>query len=692
MTDTMKSKSSFLYMGIVLLLLVLFSFANTLNAPFNFDDNAVLHHISLYTPTQFIYSINPENRISFPSIYYRHLFFLSFSLNHFLGGLNPMGYHLVNISFHLVTSLTLFFITYLTIKYGKNQKASQAFGIAGLTSVLFATNPLSTETVTYLSGRASGIAAFFYLLAILFFILGSLKKVSGKASRVSFYLLALISFMAAMLSKETSLTLPAVIVLYEVCFINKEHWCPLKTRLAFLYFPFLVSILALIIFQYRLQETFINAIDKLNLKYFVTQAKVVAYALKLCFFPVNLVFDYDFTSHWLTNGLLKGLPVLLWLTLIILIIKKFKSLEPVIPFSIFWFILTISVTNSFVPRIDLLSERNLYLPAIGPAFLISFIFYNCLVKQSSVRFRKWLILIFLIVIIQGSLTIKRNSVYTSNISLWEDTLKKSPVDLKVLHNLSHFYLEKKEHGKAVVTLVRLSRSNASAFYKSFAHSNLGSIHADNKNFIFAEKEFKKAIQLDPTIPLGYLNLGTYYASRGWHEKAKITLEMARDRYDKYRWGYPMPPTLDFSLAHVNFALGFFSEAKKYLKKYLSKNPESPSGLLMLGKIYQELSKTDLALKIYQKIKGDPKIKAKAFNNMGLIYLSRNEPEKALVEFKNSLSIYPGIPDTHYNLGKLIIDLKGDREFARAHLNKALSLVKSPDLKTQIKNLLQQIAS
>ena len=57
-----------------------------------------------------------------------------------------------------------------------------------------------------------------------------------------------------------------------------------------------------------------------------------------------------------------------------------------IPFSIFWFILTISVTNSFIPRIDILSERNLYLPAIGPAFLISFIFYNCLVKQSSIRF------------------------------------------------------------------------------------------------------------------------------------------------------------------------------------------------------------------------------------------------------------------------------------------------------------------
>ena len=176
MTDPKVSKSSFFYMGIVLLLLILFSFANTLNSPFNFDDNAVMHHISLYSPGQFLHAFYEiGDVILFSPIYYRHLFFLSFSLNHFLGGLNPMGYHLVNISFHLFTSLTLFFIIYLTLKYGTNQKASQAFGIAGLTSILFATNPLSTETVTYLSGRAGGIGAFFYLLTILFFILGSLK-------------------------------------------------------------------------------------------------------------------------------------------------------------------------------------------------------------------------------------------------------------------------------------------------------------------------------------------------------------------------------------------------------------------------------------------------------------------------------------------------------------------------------------
>lgn len=681
MTDPATSKKSLLLLGVVLFVLILLSYANTLESPLNFDDHAVLQQIQLAGADTY-FQISP--------IQYRHLFFLSFVLNYSQGGLDPFAYHLVNITFHFLTTFTLLYLVFFTLENGTDWKNKNAFGIAALTATLFAINPVNTETVTYISGRASGTAGFFYLLSILFFILGSLKKFSRKT--LGFYTFALIAFLAAVLSKETSLTLPAVIILYDFCFMNSERWISLKRRMAFLYLPILFSINALLIFQPSLQLMGAKWIGKLDPNYALAQAQVTGHAFKLCFFPINLTFDYDFTSNWFAQGVFKWLPVFIWITLIIVILKNFKKISPIISFSIFWFIITISVTNSFLPRADLLSERNLYLPGIGPTILISCFFFNLTARQPLNRIRQGITLILLAILIQGSLVIKRNFTYRSNIELWEDTLKKSPADLKVLHNLSHFYLEKKDHDKALVTLIKLSRSNASAFYKSFAHSNLGSIHAQNKNFDFAEKEFNKSIQLDPSIPLGYLNLGTYYASRGWYERAKTTLQMARDRYDKYRWGYPVPPTLALSLAQVNYELRLFSEAKTELKQYLSINPESPAALLLLGKIYQGFGETDSALETYQQIKGDPEIKAKAINNRGLIYLSLNEPEKAMMEFEHSLRINPGIPDAHYNLGKLILDSNGDKESARAHLNKALSLVQSPALKVQIKNLLQGIPS
>jgi len=681
MIDPATSKKSFLYLGILLLVLVLFSYANTLNSPLNFDDHAVLQQINLS-------GLNAYHDI--PPVQYRHLFFLSFSLNQSQNGLDPTAYHWVNITFHFLTSLVLLFVVFFTLENGTHWQGKHALGIAGLTAVLFAINPLNTETVTYLSGRASGMAGFFYLLAMLSFILGSLKKFSRNFLLIPFYTFALIAFIAALLSKETSLTLPAVIILYDLCFMRNERWSPFKSRLTFLYLPMIFLLLALLLFQPALQQIITSWAGKLDLNYAISQAQIVAYAFKLCFFPINLIFDYDFTANWFASGALKWLPALLWIILVAAIFKNFKKLSPLLSFSILWFILTLSITNSFLPRADLLSERNLYLPGIGPTLLISCAFYSFLGKQKALHFKQGIALILLLVLIQSSLTLKRNATYQSNVDLWEDTLKKSPADLKVLHNLSHFYLEEKDHEKALVTLLKLSRSNASAFYKSFAHSNLGSIHAQNKKFDLAEKEFHKAIRADSTIPLGYLNLGTYYASTNMHQKAKTMLEMARDRYEKYRWGYPMPASLNFSLARVNFRLGLYLEAQKDIQQFLSEEPESANGLLLQGKIYQQTGKVKSAIASYQKINGVPEIEAKAANNLGLIYLSLNQPEKALLEFDRSLRINPNLPDTHYNLGKLIIDSKGDMESARQHLNAAFTLTQSPALKIQIKNLLRQI--
>jgi protein O-mannosyl-transferase len=680
MIDPATSKKSFLTLGIILLALILFSYANTLNSPLNFDDHAVLQQIELS-------GLNAYHTA--PPIQYRHLFFLSFSLNHSQNGLEPFTYHLVNITFHFLTSLVLLFIVFFTLKNGTNWQGKHALGIAGLTAILFAINPLNTETVTYISGRASGMAGFFFLLAMLLFILASLKKFSGIA--LLFYVLALFAFIAALLSKETSITLPAVIILYDLCFMKSERWVSLKSRMFFLYLPIALTLLALLVFQPFLQHLITTWAGKLDLNYAIAQTQVIGYAFKLCFFPINLIFDYDFNSNWFASGLFKWLPILLWIALVAIILKNFKKISPLFSFSIFWFILTISITNSFLPRADLLSERNLYIPSIGSTLLISCAFYSLLIKQRWLSFKLGFTLILLMIIIQSSLIIKRNATYRSNIDLWEDTLKKSPSDLKVLHNLSHFYLEKKDNEKALISLIKLSRSNASAFYKSFAHSNLGSIHAQNKNFDLAEKEFNKAIQADPTIPLGFLNLGTYYASRGLHQKAKPLIEIARDRYDKYRWGYAMPASLNFSLARVNFELRLFSEAEKDLKRYLTEAPESPKGLLLLGKVYQQMGETDSAIISYQKIKGHSEIEAKASNNLGLLYLSLNQPQNALLEFERSLNINPKLPDTHYNLGKLIIDSKGDIELAREHLNTAFSLTENPALKTQIKNLLLQFS-
>jgi tetratricopeptide (TPR) repeat protein len=330
---------------------------------------------------------------------------------------------------------------------------------------------------------------------------------------------------------------------------------------------------------------------------------------------------------------------------------------------------------------------------LGPIFLIAYGFYYLFFRKSEGRLSKQgMALLVALFLIMASLLITRNSVYRTNILLWEDTFKKSPSDLKVLHNLSHFYLVDKRYQQALVTLLRLSRSNASDFYRAFAHSNLGSIYTQNGNFERAKKEFYKAIELEPTLPLGYLNLGTYYASRGEFRQAREEFLRARERYIIYKWGYPMPMELDLNLARVSLQLKFLTEAEKYIRQYLQGIPDSAEGLLLLGKIYQEKGEVKLAEETYQKIQGGGLASAKAHNNLGILYIQLNQYEKALDAFNASINFHPQIPDAHYNLGKLILDFKGDQTLARKHLEAALAYNQSPYLKKEIKRLLEQTLS
>lgn len=677
MSDTYSTKVKLFLSILAILVLIFITYANTLFSPFNFDDQALLHHIN-----------TPINYYNFWPVRYRHVIYFSFELNQSLSGLNPLSYHLTNLLFHFLSSATILLIAFKTFSNSTQWEGKAALGLSITIAFLFAFHPIHTEAITYLSGRGSGIGGFFFLLSLLLFIMGSER---GRDLNIPlFYSLALLAFGLALLSKETTLTFPLAAILYDLCFMRNENWRPFKGRLFFIYFPLFVFIGAFFFFTPMMRDLAMGWLGKVDTDYALTQTRILGYTLKVFLFPINLTFDYDFPPHWAG---FRFVPVLIWLFVLFAFIKNFRKISPVVTFALLWFLITLSPTNSFLPRTDLLSERNLYLPSLGPIFLIAYGFHYLFSRKSEGRLSKQgMTLLVTLFLIMGSLLITRNSVYRTNILLWEDTYKKSPSDLKVLHNLSHFYLEDKRYQQALVPLLRLSRSNASDFYRAFAHSNLGSIYTQNGNFERAEKEFHKAIELEPTLPLGYLNLGTYYASRGEFRQAREEFLRARERYIIYKWGYPMPIELDLNLAKVNLQLQSFAEAEKYIRQYLQGIPDSAEGLLLLGKIYQEEGKMELAEKTYREIRGGGLASAKAHNNLGILYIKQNQYEKARDAFNSSIKFYPQIPDAHYNLGKLTLDFKGDRTLARKHLEAALAYNQSPPLKQEINRLLEQTLS
>ena len=667
-----------------LFLLILFTYGNTLFSPFNYDDEIVIRHEIAATGDRFYQLYPPE---------YRHLFYLSLAVNYTWGGLNPLGYHLVNIALHFFTAVMVLLTALFTLDRGSSMGRKSAASISCITAFLFALNPVHTETVTYISARATGLAAFFFLLSLLLFILGSLKEIRSRLVPLLCYLLSWIAFFAAVLSKETALTLPAIILLYDLIFMRGNLWKSLKNRIYYYYLPILTGVGFFLILSPSLLSVIKVWLPKLDMNYAVSQTVVVSYAVKLLFMPVNLTFDYDFNPQFFGVGITLVLGVTLFLAMGYATIQKMPKVPGLFCFAILWFLITLSPTNSFLPRTDLLSERNLYLPSFGLILLAAVMahtFFKSIRERSTLLRLSGLGCLVIIFILYSALLIQRNSIYRSNILLWEDTVKKAPAKLRVLHNLSHFYLAEKNYQKAFVSLKKLAASKASPFYRSIAHNNLGSIYTQLENPVQAEKEFKEAIRTDPTIPSGYFNLASLHAAQGQFRQAKMEYEQAEERYALYRWGYLQPAELSLNMAKVNSALGLYDEAEKDINLYLQQVPGSVEGRLLAAKIVAATGREDQAIEIYKNIQGNGPAQARAHNDLGVLYIQKKKFDAAFIEFNQALSLNPNLPDAHFNLALLLIETKGDRDQTRKHFKAALKLNRDPARREAIQKRLMRL--
>src|SRR5689334_6555620 len=138
----------------------------------------------------------------------RPVLYATFLLDRSLYGTSPVGYHLLNLLLHVSTGLLIYCILSKAVT---DERSSVPFW----TSLLFLIHPIATETVTYISGRASGLMACLYLLALVLCIKASATSDTEQLRR--FYLWgAVASFVLSIGSKESAVTLPVMLLLWDV--------------------------------------------------------------------------------------------------------------------------------------------------------------------------------------------------------------------------------------------------------------------------------------------------------------------------------------------------------------------------------------------------------------------------------------------------------------------------------------------
>jgi hypothetical protein len=164
----------------------------------------------------------PQIRWAFGSVrmgHYVPLTWLSFSVNYVTGGMNPWGYHLLNLILHAMNAVTFYFVARRLIAAARDGGRQDGHGHttaawgAGVAALVFALHPLRVESVAWITERRDVLSGFFFLTAVLAY----LKSVEpGSHIRRSSLVCSMLLFAGGLLSKASVMVLPAVLVLLDV--------------------------------------------------------------------------------------------------------------------------------------------------------------------------------------------------------------------------------------------------------------------------------------------------------------------------------------------------------------------------------------------------------------------------------------------------------------------------------------------
>ena len=135
--------------------------------------------------------------------YYRPLLEIIYRLEYRLFGLDPFGFHLFNVTVHVLNSLLLYTLLVQLI-----QARPTAFAAA----LIFLVHPVQTEAVACVAGISNLVFALFCFLSFLFYLAG---RNSQSPWRIAHSLACLIFFVLALLSKEQAVVLPFIVLAGE---------------------------------------------------------------------------------------------------------------------------------------------------------------------------------------------------------------------------------------------------------------------------------------------------------------------------------------------------------------------------------------------------------------------------------------------------------------------------------------------
>jgi hypothetical protein len=468
---------------------------------------------------------------------------LSHALNYAVWELNPMGYHLTNIIFHGLNTFLVVILVVCLIDNSKftdpsassvNQTAvsKNALFAGGLTGILFGLHPIHVESVAWITERKDVLSVFFVLLSLLYYL--KFVTISLNRKRRLNYILSLIFFTMALLSKPMVVTLPFILIIldfYPLQRLNVNSGQDSIKKVLMEKIPFFAlslssTLTTFLLYEYRgIEVTKISAglADRL----LISIHTLFFYLVKILW-PLNLAPLYPYKLNVSVFSLKYSLSVILFITITAFCVYMWKRQKIWLTVWAFYIVTLLPVLGIIKFGYFAAADRYTYLPSLGPFLLIGLgitsIYVNNFKNNRLHGLKIFLVIVlFLIICFLSFLCIKQIKIWENTETLWNAQLKVFP-DSHLAHmNLANEYSRDGRYDQAVEIL-----SSAQELYpndpeiyfnRGISYGKLGS----HQNAI---EDFNRAIELSHQDAKYYNELGVAYGSIGNFQQAIENLSLA----------------------------------------------------------------------------------------------------------------------------------------------------------------------
>jgi len=513
---------------------------------------------------------------------YQPITMLSYMIEYKFFGMNPFGYHLMNLIFHLFGTLFVFLII---------KKLSSNDLIASITSLLFGIHPLHVESVAWIAEQKDVLYGFYFLWALYLYVSALATALKGVDVRLSPFRVGaiLLLFLLALLSKAQAVVLP--VVFFAVDFLMNRKFTK-KTILEKI--PFFVLAVAVGLIAIKVQGK-AGAMQTFQYFPFYERMLFSCYALMTylhkLILPINLSCFYPYPETddkintiwvYLSPAVLLALAFIIW---------KYFLESKVVLFGVAFFFITIVLVLQLLPIGDALyADRYTYIPSIGLFFIASYYLVPHL-KNKIV-----MMIVFAFLIGYSYMAFERTKVWHDSITLYTDAID-------------------------------------NGYKAAIIYNNRGAVLSDSNDNAGALKDFTSLVELKPRYPNGWRNKGLV------HQRLEQNEEAIKSFSEEIKL-YPTDVSNYLSRGTLYIKKNDFENAIKDFSKMIEVQPNSGEGYYARSEAYGKSNKLAEAFADINKAIEFTPNNGQSYNNRGIIFSMSGKYQEAVNDFTKSLQLKP----------------------------------------------------